>query len=39
MRELKALREERELTAEEAAELRWLVFSHTNFLLEAQRNK
>ena len=37
-RELEALKKERELTAEERNELQWLIFSHTNFLLEAQRN-
>jgi hypothetical protein len=32
-RELEQLREERELTADERNELQWLVFSHTNYLL------
>ena len=38
-RELEQLREEQELTAEELNELRWYVFSHTNFLLNALRNR
>ena len=37
-RELEQARSERELTPAEVDELRYLVFSHTNFLLDAQRN-